>query len=145
MDVIVDSSVWFEYFKGNEPFFSEVQKYLNCLSVRIIDPVIGEILQGAKNKSEFEFIKTNIQYVPKIVMDNLFEKAGEYSFENKLLSKGIGLIDASLIYATIQTDSVLWTLDKKISTFWMKSSNTILKTPGKTHTENGFQPGCLPT
>ena len=114
MDLIVDSSVWFEYFKGNEPYFTEVQKYLNTLSIKIIDPVIGEILQGAMNKSEFKFIKTNIQYVPKVEIKDLFEQAGEYSFENKLISKGIGLIDACLIITAIQTDSILWTLDKKI-------------------------------
>jgi predicted nucleic acid-binding protein len=117
MDLIVDSSIWFEYFKGNEPYFTEVQKYLNTLSIKIIDPVIGEILQGAINKSELKFIKTHIQYVPKVEIKDLFEKAAEYSFENKLLSKGIGLIDACLIYATIQTDSLLWTLDKKILTY----------------------------
>jgi len=48
---------------------------------------------------------------------DLFEKAGEYSFQNKLISKGIGLIDACLIYATIETNSLLWTLDKKIIIF----------------------------
>ena len=48
---------------------------------------------------------------------DLFEKAGEYSFQNKLISKGIGLIDACLIYATIETNSLLWTLDKKIINF----------------------------
>jgi hypothetical protein len=60
----------------------------------IIDTVIGEILQGALNQNEVNFIKANIQYVPKIEISELFEKAGMYSFENKLIAKGIGLIDA---------------------------------------------------
>lgn len=72
MDIIVDSSVWFEYFKRNEPYYSEVQTYLNILSVKIIDPVIGEILQGALNQKEINFIKEYIQYVPKIEIKNLF-------------------------------------------------------------------------
>jgi hypothetical protein len=117
MDIIVDSSVWFEYFKRNDPYFKEVQTYLNILSIKIIDPIIGEILQGALNQNELIFIVEHIQYVPKIEIKNLFEKAGKYSFENKLISKGIGLIDASLIYATIETNSLLWTLDKKIINF----------------------------
>jgi len=117
MDIILDSSVWFEYFKRNDPYFKEVQSYLNVMSIRIIDPVIGEILQGALNKNEINFIREHIHYVPKIEISNLFEKAGAYSFENKLISKGIGLIDACLIYATIETNSLLWTLDKKIINF----------------------------
>ena len=117
MDIIVDSSVWFEYFKGNDPYYKEVQTYLNILSIKIIDPIVGEILQGALNQKEINFIREHIQYVPKIEIKDLFEKAGEYSFENKLISKGIGLIDACLIYATIETNSLLWTLDKKIINF----------------------------
>jgi len=117
MDIIADSSVWFEYFKGNEPYYKEVQTCLNILSIKIIDPIVGEILQGALNQKEIKFIREHIQYVPKIEIKDLFEKAGEYSFRNKLISKGIGLIDACLIYATIETNSLLWTLDKKIINF----------------------------
>lgn len=117
MDILVDSSVWFEYFKGNDPYFNEVQMYLNTLSIKIIDPIIGEILQGALNQKELDFIKTHIQYVSKIEITNLFEKAGVYSFENKLISKGIGLVDACLIVAAIESNSLLWTLDKKITNF----------------------------
>ena len=117
MAIILDSSVWFEYFKRNDPYFREVQGHLNRLSIKIIDPIIGEILQGAFNQNEIDFIRAHIQFVPKIEIRNLFEKAGYYSFENKLISKGIGLIDACLIVATIETNSILWTLDKKIVKF----------------------------
>ncbi len=117
MDILLDSSVWFEYFKRKDPYFIKVQSFLNTLSIKIIDPVIGELLQGALNKSEIKFIRDYIQYVPKIEITNLFEKAGIYSFENKLISKGIGLIDSCVIIATIETNSTLWTLDKKIVKF----------------------------
>lgn len=120
MDIIVDSSVWFEYFKGKDPYFKEVQSFLNVLSIKIIDPVVGEIFQGALNQRELNFIRDHIQFVPKFVIRDLFAKAGEFSFENKLISKGIGLIDACLIYATIETNSLLWTLDKKIINFMDK-------------------------
>lgn len=117
MDIILDSSVWFEYFKRNNPYYKEVQMYLNILRIKTIDPVIGEILQGALSQIEINFIKEHMQYVPKVEIKDLFEKAGEYSFKNKLVSKGIGLIDSCLIYATIETNSLLWTLDKKIVNF----------------------------
>lgn len=117
MDLIVDSSVWFEYFKRNDPYYQELQSYLDTLSVKILDPIVGEILKGALNHKELNFIKAYIQYVPKIEISYLFEKAGEYSCTNKLISKGIGLIDACLIYATIETNSILWTMDKKVINF----------------------------
>lgn len=117
MDLIIDTSVWFEYFKRNDPYYQEVQRHLDTLSVKILDPIIGEILQGALNQKELNFIKTYIGYVPKIEMRDLFERAGEYSCSNKLISKGVGLIDACLIYVAIETNSMLWTLDKKIINF----------------------------
>ena len=117
MDIIVDSSVWFEYFKGNDPYFKEVQSYLDIFSIKIIDPIVGLILQGALIQKEINFITEHIQYVPKIEIKDLFEKAGNYSFENKLIAKRISLIDACLIYATIETNSLLWTLDKIIINF----------------------------
>ena len=117
MDIILDSSVWFEYFKRKDPYFKEVQMHLNILTIKIIELVKGEILQGALNKKELSFIKENIQFVPKVEIKDLFEKAGIYSFENKLVSKGIGLIDSCLIVACMETNSLLWTLDKKIVNF----------------------------
>jgi predicted nucleic acid-binding protein len=117
MDILVDSSVWFEYFKRKEPYFKKVQSLLNTLSIIIIDPVIGELLQGALNRNEINFIQEHIRYVPKIEIKNLFEKAGVYSFEHKLVSRGIGLIDSCLIITTIETNARLWTLDKKIVNF----------------------------
>ena len=57
-------------------------------------------------------------------MRNLFEKTGQFSFENKLISKGIGLIGACLIYTTIETDSLLRTLDKKYAMSWIKGTFT---------------------
>lgn len=117
MNIILDTSVWIEYFKRNDPYFNKVQTHLNLLNIKIIDPVIGELLQGALNQNEINFIQKHIQYVPKIEIRNLFEKAGIYSYQNKLISKGIGLIDACLICASIETNSILWTLDKKIINF----------------------------
>lgn len=60
MDIIVDSSVWFEYFKGNDPLFSEVQEQLNLLSIKTIDPIVGEIFQGALNQNELVFLNSTL-------------------------------------------------------------------------------------
>jgi hypothetical protein len=121
MTVIIDTSVWFEYFKGNEPYYSKAQQLINTLSIKIIDPIIGEILQGALSSKDYRFIRDNIQYVPRLEIRHLFEKAGEFSFRNKLVSRGIGLIDAAIVLSTIDSGSVLWTLDKKIIGFLDKT------------------------
>jgi len=57
------------------------------------------------------------ELIPKPGIDHLYLLAGEYSQKEKLTSKGIGLIDACIITATIASDSRLWTLDKTIKAF----------------------------
>jgi len=112
--VILDTSVWIEYFKGNEPYFKNVQGLINSHSVYTIEPIFSELLQSALNKREKDFILKYWSYISKIEESELLIKAGELSFNKKLVSKGIKLIDASIIYCTILYNFRLWTLDKKI-------------------------------
>ena len=115
--VILDTSVWIEFFKGTEQYYNEVLNLIESRSVKTIDPIFGELLQGALSKREKEFIMEFWTYVDKIEITDLFLKSGEFSFDNKLVSRGIKLIDASIIYCTINSNSKLWTFDKKIIDF----------------------------
>jgi predicted nucleic acid-binding protein len=112
--VVLDTSVWIEFFKGNEPYFQGVQNLIEARSVSAIEPIFGELLQGAMNKREIATIKKFWEYLTKLEEPDLFIKAGELAYKEKLVSKGIKLIDAAIIYATINNNCMLWTLDKKI-------------------------------
>lgn len=115
--IILDSSVWIEYFKGNEPYYREVQSLIDSQSVCAIEPIFGELLQGAFNKRDRDYIIMYWNYVSKIEETELFIKAGELSFKEKFISKDIKLIDACIMYATIHNNYTLWTLDKKTVQF----------------------------
>ena len=115
--VILDTSIWIEYFKGNQSYFQEVQSLIDARSVYAIEPIFGELLQGALSVREREYILTFWNYISKIDESELFIKAGKLSFNEKLVSKGIKLIDASIIYSTINNNYKLWTIDKKIIEF----------------------------
>ncbi|GHV72922.1 hypothetical protein AGMMS49940_02240 [Spirochaetia bacterium] len=66
--------------------------------------VFGELLQGVKNKREEEIILDYWKHLPKIDNDTeITISAGIYSHKNKLIDKGVGLID-----------SIIWTLDTNI-------------------------------
>jgi predicted nucleic acid-binding protein len=112
--VIPDTSVWIEFFKGNEPYFKVVHNLIETRSVLTIEPIFGELLQGALNKAEATTIKSFWQYLSKPDIPELFIKAGELAYKEKLVSKGIKLVDAAIIYTTIENNCMLWTLDKKI-------------------------------
>jgi hypothetical protein len=117
MSIILDTSVWIEYFKGNDEYFEICQQLIEKGEVKTIELIFAELLQGAKNKRETDIIKSYFELIPKVQIDQLCILAGEYSQKEELFSKGIGLIDACIITATIKSNSKLWTLDKKIKAF----------------------------
>jgi hypothetical protein len=78
-----------------------------------VECVFGELLQGIKNKYEEEIIINYWNYLPKKEYKDIIIEAGNYSSKNKLLDKGVGLIDAIILLHGIKSDSKIWTIDKK--------------------------------
>ena len=111
--IILDTSVWIEFLKGNKDYFSKISKMLEYLDVLAVEFIFGELLQGAKNKREKEIIKKYWAYLPKKNYENIIIEAGEYSAKNKLPDYGDGLIDAAILLYSIKSEAKIWTLDKK--------------------------------
>jgi predicted nucleic acid-binding protein len=111
--IILDTSIWVEYFKGNPNFKAVIDNLLRAEKILAFDFVFGELMQGAKGH-EKEKIIGFWEILPKVNIREIGFYAGKYSQENKSRDKGVGLIDCSIIYATIVLESKLWTLDKKI-------------------------------
>lgn len=112
--IIVDTSVWIEYLKGNENYKDILPQYLKKKHVVAISPVFGELLQGVKNKREHEIIIGFWESLPKINENELFIKAGKLSQKYKLYNAGVGLIDTYLLAAALKNEYTLWTLDKTL-------------------------------
>lgn len=114
---VLDTSVWIEYFKANPHYFSPCQQLLEKASVYTLEIIFAELLQGAKGKREVEIIRGYYESLPKLDRPNTVFEAGAYSQKENLVGKGIGLVDAIIIHATVEHDLKLWTLDKKIKRF----------------------------
>ncbi|AXR66902.1 PIN domain-containing protein [Leptospira mayottensis] len=112
--ILVDTSVWIEFFRGNEPYFSELKELIESAEVLVHEVVFGELLQGCKNKNEVSFILEYWKNLNTLTPDGSFLSAGKLSFESKHIDKGIGLIDSVLINEVRSNKLRLWTLDKKI-------------------------------
>ncbi|MCG6147972.1 PIN domain-containing protein [Leptospira levettii] len=112
--ILVDTSVWIEFFRGKEPFFSQLMTLIEASEVFAHEIVFGEILQGCKNKTELTVVFEYWDSLNQIVSNGSFINAGSLSFEKKHFEHGIGLIDSILIYETITRNIKLWTLDRKI-------------------------------
>ena len=83
-------------------------------NILALECIFGELLQGVKTTEEKKIIVSYWNNLPKYNPYELFIKAGSYSSENKLVSKGVGLIDAAILICGIETKSKIWTFDKKL-------------------------------
>ena len=115
MNVIFDTSVWIEFFKGKDDYFNICQQIIEKREVKTIEIIFAELLQGALNKREIDLIRNYYELIPSIEIDQLFMEAAEYARKEKHTSKGIGLIDSAIITAALYSNSKIWTLDKKIN------------------------------
>ena len=112
--IIIDTSVWIDFLKGNFTYNDLVIKLIEDREILLLECIIAELLQGARGKREKEIILQYWENLPNISMDKLWIKAGSLSNDKKFISKGIGIIDAVTITVSTETQSYIWTLDKKL-------------------------------
>ncbi len=95
----VDSTIWVEFFKGSNeiiralvtPLIDEDRIYYNGI-------VLSELLTGALNKKEFDFLRSNfggLHYLE--TSQELFEAAGQLGFS--LRRKGVTIPLSDLVIA----------------------------------------------
>lgn len=113
--IILDTSVWIEFLKNNPLFSPQVTSLLIRQQVLGLEWIFGELLQGAADKRERHIILSYWENIPKLDSSGIWIEAGNYSSEEKLIGKGVGLIDCAIIIACRQTNSTIWSLDKKLN------------------------------
>ncbi len=112
--IVVDTSVWVEFFKRDSSVFPKLKSLLERGEILATEPVFGELIQGAKNRRERDIISSYWNHLPKFSMNGIFFKAGMESGKNRWLDKGIGLIDSSILMYVREQNCKVWTFDKKL-------------------------------
>jgi predicted nucleic acid-binding protein len=112
--ILVDTSVWIEFFRGKQEYIDEVLNLIKNQHAVTTECIFGELMQGSKNKHEQHLIWEFWENLPKFNCSDLWLRAGEYSATHKLSSKGIGLIDSAIIVLARKHRSKIWSLDKKL-------------------------------
>lgn len=113
--ILVDTSIWIEFFKNREPIHSQLSIELEKNNVLASEVVFGELLQGVKTAKESAIILAYWQNLPHPLNADYWILAGTLSHKNRWLSRGIGLIDASLVAIAQKHGAVIWSLDKKLN------------------------------
>jgi predicted nucleic acid-binding protein len=111
--IILDTTIWIEYLRNNQKYYSMISTLLENKKILAVECIFGELLQGVKNKYEEEIILSYWKYLPKKRYKDIIVEAGNYSNKNKLLDKGVGLIDTIILIHGIKSKSKIWTLDRK--------------------------------
>jgi predicted nucleic acid-binding protein len=112
--VVLDTSVWIEYLRGNPDFFETCQELLENGRVYGLELIFAELLQGARGEREIETILAFSSLVPSLDEPFLVIDSGFISQRENYVNQGVGLIDAVIVNAVRKNGLLLWTLDTKI-------------------------------
>lgn len=113
--ILIDTSVWIEFFKQRTPFSEKVLLLLKAHKAVAIEPVFAELLYGVRNQKEKDIIQSYWEILPRIKFgQNSMIKAADYANAKHFLQGGIGLMDSILIQSAVEGNHMLWTLDKRI-------------------------------
>jgi len=118
--IILDTSIWIEFLRGNEKYYSIVKDLLENQKVLAAECIFGELLQGSLSKREQNIIVQYWNNLPKCSIDEIWIQAGKYSAENKLHSRGIGLIDCIIIVSAKNHNAKILSLDNKLNSILTK-------------------------
>ena len=113
--ILADTSIWIDFFRKTDPSIDEqMTEYLTAGRVFGISVVFGELLQGVRDEREEKIILEFWKNLPQVDEKNLFIDAGKLSYQYKLFSKGVGLIDCYILAASKRHQLEIWSLDKKL-------------------------------
>ncbi len=113
--IIADTSVWVDFFKKTDASIDvRMTEYLKGRVVYGLSAVFGELLQGVRDDREEKIILSYWKSLPRLEERNLFIDAGKMSYQYKLYSKGVGLIDCYILAAAKLYQLEIWSLDNKL-------------------------------
>jgi hypothetical protein len=112
--VLVDISVWIQFLKGSNQFFSSMLKLIENGEIYTLELIFAELLQRVKTNRELKLITDFYAQMRVLDQPGLIFESGDFSRKEGLINTGIGLIDAVSINSANQFGLELWTLDRKI-------------------------------
>jgi predicted nucleic acid-binding protein len=115
--VVLDTSVWIEFLRAREPFYSQVKLLLESGEVLGVSWVFGELLQGARGASDSKTLLGFWDAIPKpelALCEKAWIQAGLWSQRGRWHAKGVGLIDAAILCVAREFSCKVWTLDSKL-------------------------------
>ncbi len=108
--VIVDTSVWISFFKGDKKAI-HLKEIILENSILLHAYVYGELLLGGLSSESSTLLKS-LRFISPLDYEILYECIMQY----KLSSSGIGWVDTSIIASAISMKCSIFTYDEKLET-----------------------------
>lgn len=111
MSILVDSSVWIDYFRDGK-YSNQLDYYIEQNIISSNDLILAELIPVLKLKSKFPVVSLlrNITLIPLVInWENII------SYQTTCLKQGInkvGIPDLIILDNVIQNDLTLFSLDK---------------------------------
>jgi len=106
--VLVDTSVWISHFREG---ISHLIILLNNSNVICHHFIIGELACGnIKNRTHVISLLNSLPKALNVEHDEVLQ----FIDNNRLMGKGLGYIDVSLLTSAALTDVPIWTFDKQL-------------------------------
>jgi len=111
--VIIDTSVWIEYFKNNQDYVPFIEDGLNLENILISGLIISELLHGVKSEKEYKLLLESISAVPYVECTyEDWTTTGEMLYGLKKKGITVPLTDVLISAIAIRYNASVLTLDK---------------------------------
>lgn len=112
--VLIDTSVWIDYFKGNDAnFHKKVDKALTQSHIHIPGVVLAELIQGAKSEKEIAVIEDFIEAFHIIDQkEDTWLKAGRLSFSMKRKGITAHIVDCYIAVIANENGCSIFSVDE---------------------------------
>jgi len=111
--VLVDTSVWIDFFKKKEPAFTNVTQLIDEDRICCAGIILSELMQGANSEKELNVLK-DFLHVYEFISETpeSWKKAGELSFKLRKRGKETPLSDCLISVLSLEADAAIYTYDK---------------------------------
>ncbi|MCL6257799.1 PIN domain-containing protein [Aquiflexum sp. TKW24L] len=116
MDILVDTSKWISFL--NNPEDNEPELFQSLLvedKICICPPIFQELLQGCRNKKEFDLLEDRLSGLFQLVSDSYLAAAGAAKLYVELRQKGATIRksnDCLIAWYAIEHNLSIWHLDR---------------------------------
>lgn len=111
--VLVDTSVWIEFFKPESPIGKKLESLLVKNSVRVCGIILFELLQGVKSEAEKTKILEALSTIEYFEMTkSLWQKSADISASLKRQGLNLPLSDIFIASIAVEHNLSVFTLDK---------------------------------